>query len=180
MGLKDFFMGYPKGRNLGNEQSVIQATTVTLTEGAPSIYDEGSLKAMCSIVPTGDEHLIISQDYIIYKTDYEFLNALLEGLKRGANKWEPILAGPFWEHIADFIDTEDKSIWIPFVEITNVGWNCETFELSALFGNSVVPFYYYWLELTHGYMWFVQTPVGKGLGEKQYNLMASALAEFIM
>ena len=43
----------------------------------------------------------------------------------------------------------------------------------------VVPFYYYWLELSWGSIWFIQTPPGKGLGERQFNLMSNAFNEFL-
>jgi hypothetical protein len=178
MGLKDLILGYRKGRDIGNGQCVIQATTVTLAEGAPSTYDENSLKAMCSVVPTGDEHLVLTQDYLIYKTDYQLIEALLNGFEMGANAWGPKLIGMFWEYAREFIDTEDKSFWIPWSEIERIGWNCETFELSSLLGSNVVPFYYYWIELTHGSMWFVQTPIGTNLGTKPYNKMVNALNEF--
>ena len=179
MGFKDFLFGYPRGRNIGNGQTVIQSTPVTLAEGSPSSYSENSLKAICSIVPTGDEHLIIAQDFVIYKTDYEFINALLSGLKIGSRIWGPQLSGTFWKYVGNFIDTEDQSMWIPWTEILRVGWDCDQMELQGIFGSNVVPFYYYWLELSHGSIWFIQTPAGKGMGEKLYNSMANAFSQFV-
>ena len=179
MGFKDFLFGYGRGRNIGRGQSVIQSTPVTLAEGPPSSFSEKSLKAICSIVPTGDEHLIITQDYVIYKTDYEFINAVLKGFEMGSRFWGPPLTGTFWKHVCNFIDLEDQSMWIPWTEILRVGWDCDQFELHALLGSNVVPFYYYWLELSLGSIWFIQTPAGKGLGERQFNLMSNAFNEFL-
>lgn len=179
MGLKDFILGYRKGRNIGRGQIVIQSTPVTLAEGPPSSYSESSLKAICSIVPTGDENLVITQDYVIYKTDYEFVNALLKGFELGSRFWGPSFTGTFWKIMRKHIDLDDQSLWIPWTEIQKVGWNCEQFELNALLGARIVPFYYYWFELSHGSIWFIQTPAGKGLGEKQYSLMVNAFNEFL-
>jgi hypothetical protein len=78
MGFKDFLFGYGRGRDIGRGQSVIQSTPVTLAGGPPSSLSGKSLTAVCSIVPTGDENLIITRDYVVYKTDYEFINAVLK------------------------------------------------------------------------------------------------------
>jgi hypothetical protein len=179
MGFEGFLFGYGKGRNIGRGQSVIQSTPVKLIEGRPSSFNEESLKAICSIPPMGDENLIVTQDYVVYKTDYEFINAIAKGVEMGASRYGPRLVGTFWKHVRNFVTLEDQSMWIPWTEILRAGWDCDQIELHAFLGSNVVPFYYYWLELSSGTIWFIQTPVGRGPGERQFNLMANAFNELL-
>lgn len=178
MGIKDFVIGYPRGRELAPGEPIIQSTSVTLINGAPASLDEDSLRAIGGIPPTGDEHLILTPGYLIYKTDYEFINALAQGFEWGSRIWGPPLTGAFWKQVRRFMDTEDRSFWLPWSEVRRIGWDCDEVPISGwLGGPTLVPHFYYWAELAGGTLWFLQTPVGDRIGERLYDAMAEALGE---
>ncbi|MBW2663809.1 MAG: hypothetical protein JRD93_17980 [Deltaproteobacteria bacterium] len=83
MSFKDFILGYRPGREIAPDEFVIQSATVTLIDGPSASLDEESLKILGGIPPTGDEHLVLTNNFLVYKTDYEFINALLQGLEWG-------------------------------------------------------------------------------------------------
>ena len=175
MSFKDFILGYRPGREITPDEFVIQSATVTLIDGPPASLDEESLKILGGIPPTGDEHLVLTNNFLVYKTDYEFINALLQGLEWGSKKWGPPLTGAFWSYVRKFIDPSDQSFWIPYEEVQAITPYCQEIELSWLLGSSSVAHYCYQVDLASGSLWFLQTPVGRG-GARQFQAMVDALS----
>jgi len=177
MSWKDALLGYRPGRELVAGEPIIQSAMAKLLD-APAV--ESTIEPLCRMayVPPFDERLVLTPNYLVYKTDFEVIRTLKTAFTTGADKLGPFWAGPMMKTLMSCVDTDDQSFWLPRHAIASIDTYAieGTSQVLGLFSQQVTV-YCYDVHLDGGTLTFLQAGTGQKNAEKQFRAMLDPLAE---
>jgi hypothetical protein len=145
-----------------------------LLDAPPSSFTAQQLSQLAHMPPF-DEHLVLTPNYLVYKTDYELLGALKKAFTSGASAMGPFWAGPMMKTLMSWVDTEDRSFWLPNQSIQGIEPQMFHGDVASLFGTRRLTCYGYEVSIGGGCLWFLQMGTGEGNAEKQFYRMIASL-----
>lgn len=168
------FRQYRTGQDLGRGQSLAIATRVTLLEDNPEHYDAESMQALANRPFSIEEWLLLSEDYLVYRTTTAVMEHLRQVLLKGARRVAPAAAEELFELLADQLDPEETSIWLPRKGANARPWVFEG-RAPAMLGSRAVPFHYYEIQVADACLYFLQQPVGHRHAERDFEQISGIL-----
>lgn len=168
------FRQYRPGQDMGRSQMLQVATRVTLLEDNPEHYDQESMQALANRPFSIEEWLLLTDDYLVYRTTTAIMEHLRQVLLRGARKVAPEAAGDLFEFLSDQVDREETSIWLPFKGAHARPWVFQG-QAPAMLGSREVPFHYYEIQVATGSLYFLQQPVGHRRAVRDFEKISKIL-----
>ena len=173
MDFKRLFQSYRVGAELADGEHIQAVTGARLLHCAPQDLSLDELRALGQ--PPWDERLIATDNYLVYDTNYALLDVMKAAWVGGAKRYAGEGLASVIERLADWVDTTENSVWIPYGQIHGVSAQRAELNVPGLFGSSVVTVYYFEVSTAAGTAWFAQVPLSSRASEKAFHRMADAL-----
>ena len=165
---------YSSGQAAGRDQTIRQATRVTLLEDNPEGYDRESLQALAHRPFTIEEWLLVTDDYLVYRTSAAVMEHLRQVLLRRAGQVAG--AAELLDAVASQVDAAESSVWLPLKGAHARPWVFEG-QAAALLGSKAVPFHYYEIRVGPGALYFLQQPVGHKRARRDFAAISQLLRQ---
>ena len=159
---------------LGRGQTVEVATRVTLLEDNPESLDRDSLHALSNRPFTVEEWLLLSADYLVYRTETGVIEHLRQVILESAQRITPEAAREVLQFLIAHADEEKEGIWLPIKGAQARPWVFEG-EAAAGLGSKRVPFHYYEIQVGPASLYFLQQPVGHRRAKRDFKQISKAL-----
>ena len=156
---EELFRSYRVGSELAANQPILAVGGVSLLSCSPNAMSESSLAQLSNQPPSNDERLIATPNYLVYKTDYQVLDAMKRAFSYGADRYANDLSKKVINYFLNELDTLDQTVWMPWSQIYAANALVYSQTFNGMFGSRTIPFYYYEISHAAGDMTFLQTPV---------------------
>ncbi len=173
------FRQYRPGQDLGRDQTLAKATRVTLLEDNPERYDRESLQALANRPFALEEWLLLTQDYLIYRTESAILEHVRQVLVRSARSAAAGAAGELFDFLSRQVDQQETSIWLPRKGAHARPWVFQG-QAPAMLGSKTVPFHYYEIQVATEALYFLQQPIGHKNAQRDFEGISTLLREASM
>jgi len=170
------FKQYRPGQDLGRDQTLARATRVTLLEDNPERYDRESLQTLANRPFTIQEWLLVTQDYLIYRTESAVMEHMRQVLLNRARWAATETGGELFSVLSGQIDQEETSIWLPLKGAHARPWVFQG-HTPAMLGSKVVPFHYYEIQVATEALYFLQQPIGHRNAQRDFEGISALLRD---
>jgi len=151
----DAFKSHRTGSDIRPGETIRHVTPARMSAHSPQQYETADLNSFV-YTPPFSELAILTDQHLIYKTNYALLDMLKSGFVAGAQRYAPPVATDVIQWFTDHVETTDQNLWIPWHEIVAIIPDEQPAQLSHLFGISEVTFYYFEVQSRGGRFWLFE------------------------